>query len=43
MSERRQPPALLVKTVGVAFGMVALLLVIVFIIVFATLRTQVRT
>jgi putative nucleotidyltransferase with HDIG domain len=43
MSERRQPPALLVKTVGVAFGMVALLLVIVFIVVFATLRTQVRT
>ena len=43
MSERRQPPALLMKTVGVAFGMVALLLVIVFIVVFATLRTQVRT
>ena len=43
MSERRQPPALLVKTVGVTFGMVALLLVIVFIVVFATLRTHVRT
>ena len=43
MSERRQPPALLVKTVGVTFGMVALLLVIVFIVVFATLRTQIRT
>ena len=33
MSEGRQPPALLVKTLGVTFGMVALLLVIVFIVV----------
>jgi putative nucleotidyltransferase with HDIG domain len=43
MTDGRQPPALLVKTLGVTFGMVALLLLIVFIVVFATLRSQVRT
>jgi hypothetical protein len=34
MSESRQPPALLLKTLTVSFGLVTLLLLIVFTVVF---------
>jgi putative nucleotidyltransferase with HDIG domain len=40
--ERRQPPRLVVKTLAVAFGMVFLLLAIVFIVVMFSIRDQVR-
>ena len=42
MSESRQPPALLLKTLTVTFGLVTLLLLIVFAVVFYTVRIQVR-
>jgi putative nucleotidyltransferase with HDIG domain len=40
--ERRQPPRLVVKTLAVTFGMVFLLLAIVFIVVTFSIRDQVR-
>ena len=42
MSESRQPPALLLKTLTVTFGLVTLLLLMVFAVVFYTVRIQVR-
>ena len=42
MIDARQPPALLVKTLTVTFGMVAVLLLIVFTVVFAAVRNQAR-
>jgi putative nucleotidyltransferase with HDIG domain len=42
MKDARQPPALLVKTLAITFGMVAGLLLIVFAVVFATVSAQVR-
>lgn len=43
MSGSRQPPALLIKTLTVTFGLVTLLLAIVFAVSFYTVRSQVRT
>jgi putative nucleotidyltransferase with HDIG domain len=42
MTDARQPPALLVKTLTVTFGMVTALLLIVFTVVFAAVRAQAR-
>ena len=42
MSGRRPPPRLLVKTTAVAFGTVAVLLGVVFVVVTLSVRKQVR-
>ena len=42
MIRRRQPPALLIKTLAVTFSLVTLLLLIVFAVAFYTVRWQIR-